>query len=201
MLKGSLYDSGANKATQAQSQLYFGSILAHAGMRPVVPSTATSLKSPDFVATIGGLRVAVEVKRPNIAKSLRDAITEGSKQCIGKFAQHGILAIDFSDLILPALPANEDAAREMLRYQFQLAFEFIHEAKAPSAISRVISLVGILRYIALPRKDRFMIGAMFHGAAFALGVRSLVIDQSRHFLSLLESGLRSSGADLHYSGR
>jgi hypothetical protein len=88
--------SGANdrRAGDILSQFWFGTLLAHSGLRPAVPP-ASQGRRPDFVIQADTYQLSVEVKRPESLHSTRRAIHEAAAQ-IRDYGKPGFIAIDLS---------------------------------------------------------------------------------------------------------
>jgi hypothetical protein len=149
-------------AYQMQSQLWFGLLLARAGLRPAIPP-ATGVR-PDFVIRRGTLHVGVEVKRPAKVRSAWPAVEDAARQ-LRNYGQPGIIVIDLSDalgfdnLTVAAINAPDppeslvephflDNARDLtdrVRHQFV--------TKPKGKFSRVIGLVVFARLFAWHRSD------------------------------------------------
>jgi hypothetical protein len=88
--------SGANdrRASDILSQFWFGTLLAHSGLRPAVPPAAQG-RRPDFVIQADTYLLSVEVKRPQTLSSTLRAVREAAAQ-IRDYGKPGFVALDLS---------------------------------------------------------------------------------------------------------
>jgi hypothetical protein len=107
-LKGSLHDSQASVALQAQSEIAQGVLLCASG--EYVRSVSGDGKSPDYLIGIDGNDIAVEVKRPNRTSAIKAKLSEAVRQCEQSPADSCAVIIDVSDCVPTDLFESETEA-------------------------------------------------------------------------------------------
>ena len=95
--------SSDRRAYEAQSQLWFGTLLAHSGLHPAILDLKK--RRPDFIVQVESVRLAMEVKRPGSLQAIDRAIKSAANQ-IDSVGIPGFVVLDVSDVLLEAQAAG-----------------------------------------------------------------------------------------------
>lgn len=86
------------KAREYLSQYWFGSVLTRVRVSPRVLANSSGPSRPDFLLDLGGFDCALEIKRPEVINSARDALDRAAGQ-LRSYGKPGIACIDLTDCI------------------------------------------------------------------------------------------------------
>jgi hypothetical protein len=200
-VRGLLTDDGPTAAHRAQSQLQFGCVLAEAGLRPGAVQPVAR-KVPDYLVDVGGLPIAIEVKRPASATRVQANVSEGLAQS-RDVARLCALALDLTDCV--ALPsslfqgsseqATEEANRRF-RELYTQASDYIHGRKADPGFDRCGILWAFAGATFWPADEprRPLSVLLIYGEAFHHAASGLLVDQSRRLRDRILQGFSELGA-------
>lgn len=146
-------DSVEQRGYAVQSQFWVGTLLAHARLNPGIPAGEGS--RPDFIVTLEGVRIAVEVKRPLNELSAVRAIDHSGAQ-LRDFGLSGFIIGDLSEALgtrhLSVLPQSAGStARDMIRPEFTRLATSLEQhiiASQPASHTRTIGLITYARHCA-----------------------------------------------------
>lgn len=153
-------DSTEQRGYAVQTQFWAGTLLAHARLNPGIPAAAGT--RPDFIVTLEGVRIGVEVKRPLNELSAFRAIDHAGAQ-LRDFGLSGFIVGDLSEALgtrhLTVLPHSVGpTARDMIRPEFtRLATSLEHHVTGsqPASHTRTIGMITYARHCAwLPGNRR-----------------------------------------------
>src|SRR5450759_1447560 len=128
-LGGTLDDVGPSQAHRAQSQVLIAAVMAVGGLTPGAPRTDRGV-TPDYVAQVGTLSFAVEIKRPESLAGLRTKIDEAIDQVDALDTSGGALVIDVSDCM--SLDSGSELGEEASKTDFRTLYGVVCDAVARS---------------------------------------------------------------------
>lgn len=179
-------------------------MLAEADLRPAAVQ-ATNRRVPDYVIAVDGLPIAIEVKRPASAISIKANVKAGIAQC-REFGTHiNALAIDLSDCVgIPSAlfegsssQAEAEGQRRFREAHLQ-ASEYITGRRADAGFARCGALFAFAGAAFWPSEQprRPLSRLLFYAEVFHHATSGLVLEQSRHLRERVVDGFRALGASL-----
>ncbi len=203
---GGALGRGSTKASQYQTQLWIGAMLAYSGANVGIILNAVG-QSPDFVISNGTLSYAVEVKRPNEFRA-DQIVSKANKQISASRYHGGVIVVDLTDCIdqelvitIGADPHQENTAAK--RAATELTAELIKEVHDGGSNSflpnrtQIFGLVTTGRTVHWDENDnsriylqRFLINRIFAG-----GYRNTLRGKRARWLTeLIDRGVTTAGS-------
>ena len=193
-MSGTIDDVGASEANRAQSQVWMAAVLALGDLRPAAPAPGIGL-TPDYVVSLGSLRFALEIKRPESAVGLRTKLGEAIAQVDSLSTEGGVLVFDLSDC-LPS--SGQSPSSEHVRNDFRNATTHLLDALSfeGSSHNKITNLFVFARLLAwemgppvLPDPGFLVYAEVFHSAR-----SGLIVDQAREVRTRVMRGFEAFGA-------
>jgi hypothetical protein len=192
----------SRRGYEIQTQFWLGALLAHSRLHPAVPTGTGRL--PDFLVTVRGVRLAVEVKCPQSASGVRRALDEAERQ-IRASGIPGFIAMDLSDALRTFdLSTTARGPRETVRARFDAEarrlINYIRLRQRPSAspadsrssFNRVAGLLVYARFCGWtdPAGTSLDFGFFLKGQTFPKAAAGFYEPFAEQLLDQIPAGIR-----------
>lgn len=143
--------SGQRRSLEYQSQYWATMVLASTHKEPRLPPASLAGNKPDFILDVGGIDVAVEVKRPESHNSARDALDRAAGQLRG-FGEPGFIFLDVTDCVVTeaarrtAIAGRTSLAEEVSGAFFTLAHALGERPRKYNQSDKYARILGVAIY-------------------------------------------------------
>ncbi len=202
---GSLDSGHADAAIRSQTQLHMGAIVASAGLVTSVSSIAKG-SVPDFVVEVDGLRIAIEVKRPESEAGVLRSVDRAVSQLAETSVPHeaGAVMLDLSDVLGDHVGrswAEDVDAAAHFGPLVDRASDHIHTkaSRGTDGYERILGLFALAKvsgwHLDLPAHPETRFASYFE--IFPGARQGLVRQSSARLRARLITGIETLGGDVH----